>query len=77
MCIHTHTHKHTHKHTHTNTHTHTHKHTHTHTRAHTPLHPCTKHPFTTPIDISPHKPEKYVLQIVVWNTKDAILVRFL
>ena len=26
-----------------------------------------------PIDISPRKPEKYVLRIVVWNTKDVIL----
>ena len=26
-----------------------------------------------PIDISPRKPEKYVLRIVVWNTKDVVL----
>ena len=26
-----------------------------------------------PIDISPRKPERYVLRIVVWNTKDVIL----
>ena len=26
-----------------------------------------------PIDIAPRKPEKYVLRIVVWNTKDVIL----
>ena len=26
-----------------------------------------------PIDVSPRKPEKYVLRIVVWNTKDVVL----
>ena len=26
-----------------------------------------------PVDVSPRKPEKYVLRIVVWNTKDVIL----
>lgn len=26
-----------------------------------------------PIDISPRKPEKYYLRIVVWNTKDVLL----
>lgn len=26
-----------------------------------------------PIDVSPRKPEKYVLRIVVYNTKDVIL----
>ena len=23
-----------------------------------------------PVDVSPRKPEKYVLRVVVWNTKD-------
>ena len=26
-----------------------------------------------PVDVSPRKPEKYVLRIVVWNTKDVVL----
>ena len=26
-----------------------------------------------PIDVSPRKPEKYLLRIVVWNTKDVAL----
>ncbi len=26
-----------------------------------------------PVDISPRKPESYVLRIVVWNTKDVLL----
>ena len=26
-----------------------------------------------PVDISPRKPDNYVLRIVVWNTKDVIL----
>ena len=26
-----------------------------------------------PVDISPHKPERYVLRIMVWNTKDVSL----
>ena len=26
-----------------------------------------------PVDVSPWKPEKYVLRVVVWNTKDVIL----
>ena len=26
-----------------------------------------------PVDVSPRKPEKYVLRVVVWNTKDVIL----
>ena len=26
-----------------------------------------------PVDVSPRKPEKYVLRIVVWNTSDVVL----
>lgn len=26
-----------------------------------------------PVDVSPRKPEKYILRIVVWNTKDVVL----
>ena len=26
-----------------------------------------------PVDISPRKPEKYALRIVIWNTKDVVL----
>ena len=26
-----------------------------------------------PVDISPRKPERYVLRIIVWNTKDVLL----
>ena len=26
-----------------------------------------------PIDVSPRKPEKYILRVVVWNTKDVVL----
>ena len=32
-----------------------------------------KQTFMYLVDISPRKPEKYVLRIVVWNTKDVIL----
>ena len=30
-------------------------------------------PIPPPVDISPRKPDKYSLRIVVWNTKDVIL----
>ena len=30
-------------------------------------------PIPPPIDVSPRKPEKYFLRIVVWNTKDVVL----
>ena len=31
------------------------------------------HAIPPPIDVSPRKPERYVLRIVVWNTKDVVL----
>ena len=30
-------------------------------------------PLPPPVDISPRKPDNYVLRIVVWNTKDVTL----
>ena len=30
-------------------------------------------PLPPPVDISPRKPDKYILRIVVWNTEDVTL----